>query len=303
MNLRPAYRAALASCLAAAFALACASATATESETEGKTRPGTGTGTEPGTGPGTGTEPGTGSALPAVLLIGNSLTYSYDLPGMLRAVAAASGEELRVGMAAAGNTAVIDHINGATDALAQIRGSEWSFVVLQQGPTPPGVCRDTLIMAAVQFAPLVAAAGGRVAIFSPWARLERPQSLVWGSESAELAARAVGGAVVPIGAAWQAALAEDAALPLYELDGYHPARAGTLLTALTLYARLFERDVRTIPPAALAPLVSGGMSPLTSPQIGRLIDAAHSASTGRAADPRTPVPPTYTGPDGGPGPC
>ena len=273
MIVRPAYRVALASALAASLGLACASATATETPPR------------------------------AVLLVGNSLTYANDLPAMLRAVAAASGEELRVGMAAAGNVAVIDHVNGSTDAVAQVRGGDWSYVVLQQGPTPPGVCRDTLIMAAMQFAPHVAAAGARVAIFSPWARQARPSSIGWASETAELAARAVGGVVVPIGAAWQAALAEDVTLPLYEADGYHPAPAGTLLTALTLYARLFERDTRTIPPAALAPLVSGGATPLTSPQIRRLIDAAHAASTGRAADPRTPTAPTYTGPAGGPGPC
>jgi hypothetical protein len=51
-------------------------------------------------------------------------------------------------------------------------------------------------------------------------------------ESHALAARDAGGSVVPVGVAWRAALQEDASLPLYDRDGFHPARTGTYLAAL-----------------------------------------------------------------------
>ncbi|HTG49937.1 MAG TPA: hypothetical protein VL915_05545, partial [Gemmatimonadales bacterium] len=80
----------------------------------------------------------------AILFVGNSLTYVNDLPNMVRRVADAAGGGLRVEMAAGPNLAVIDHTNGATDAMGKISGGRWDAVVLQQGPTPAGICRDTL---------------------------------------------------------------------------------------------------------------------------------------------------------------
>jgi hypothetical protein len=238
-------------------------------------------------------------AAESILFVGNSLTYQNDLPTMTREVAKAAGGELRVGMAAGPNLAVVDHTNGATDAVEQIRRGHWNLVVLQQGPTPAGICRDTLIIAAMRLAPLIRAGGGRPALFLPWARQAFPQSLGWAGESATAAARAVGAVVVPIGIAWRDALAADPALPLYAGDGYHPAPAGTLLAALTVYDRLTGHDVRLIDPAALQRLGPG----LTPVQLRVLAAAAHGASAAWPPDPLTPVPADTTKIASGGGPC
>jgi hypothetical protein len=226
----------------------------------------------------------------SVLFIGNSLTYTNDLPAMVA----------RVAEAAAPNFAVIDHTGGPTEALEQILEGDWSFVVLQQGPTPAGVCRDTLVIASMRLAPSIRQAGGRPALFLPWARQAFPQSLDFASQSATTAARAVGGVVVPVGIAWSEALEADGELPLYASDGYHPAPAGTLLAALTVYDRLFGQDVRTIPAAALATIP--GVS-LTPTQIGVMAAAAHQASISLPDDPSAPVPPDTTIGSAAGGPC
>jgi hypothetical protein len=95
----------------------------------------------------------------SLLFIGNSLTYTNDLPGMLANLVIATGDSVLVAMAAGPNLALIDHTNGATDAVAQIDRGRWSFVLLQQAPTPAGVCRDTLIIAAMRLAPISARRG------------------------------------------------------------------------------------------------------------------------------------------------
>ena len=236
----------------------------------------------------------------ALLFIGNSLTYANDLPAMVGKVVEAAGDSVRVAMVAGPNLALIDHTNGATDAVAQIGHGGWTYLVLQQGPTPAGVCRDTLVIAAMRLAPHIRKAGARPALFLPWARQRYPQSLEFAGESAELAARAVGGAVVPVGIAWRDALRADPTLPLYGPDGYHPAPAGTLLAALTLYDRLFGPDVRAIPVESLARLAAVGLSP---DQVRVLAEAAHSASAGRPPDSPTPVPTDTTRPSAGGGPC
>jgi hypothetical protein len=50
----------------------------------------------------------------SLLFIGNSLTYTNDLPGMLANLAIATGDSVLVAMAAGPNLALIDHTNGAT---------------------------------------------------------------------------------------------------------------------------------------------------------------------------------------------
>jgi hypothetical protein len=236
----------------------------------------------------------------SILFVGNSLTYVNDLPAMVRQVAEAAGGSLRVGMAAGPNLAVVDHTNGVSDAVDQITRGRWDVVLLQQGPTPAGICRDTLIIAAMRLAPLIRSARGRPALFLPWARQSFPQSLDWAGESATAAARAAGGIVVPIGVAWRNALAADPGLPLYGGDGYHPAPAGTLLAALTTYDRVAGRDVSGIDPAALRPI---GDTRLTSDQLRTLTAAAHAASAAQPPDPPTPEPADTVHASGGGGPC
>lgn len=245
------------------------------------------------------TSPG-GSTSSSVLFIGNSLTYTNDLPAMVERIAEAAGDSVRVGMVAGPNMAVIDHTGRGSEAFAKIDEREWGFVVLQQGPTPAGICRDTLIIAAMRLAPSIRAAAGRPALFLPWARQAFPQSLDFAGQSATAAARAVGGVVVPVGLAWRAALNADPGLPLYGADGYHPAPAGTLLAALTVYDRLFGRDVRSIPTASLATIP--GLR-LTAARIAALAAAAHAAGSELPADPPTPAPPDTTIISVGGGPC
>jgi hypothetical protein len=236
----------------------------------------------------------------SLLFIGNSLTYANDMPGMLSSIASAADDSVRVGMAAGPNLAVIDHTNGSTDAVAQIDSGSWSFVLLQQGPTPAGICRDTLIIATMRLAPHIRAAGGRPVLFLPWARRPPVTSLEDAGQSAELAARAVGGAVAPIGIAWKHALEADASTTLYSDDGYHPAPLGTFLAALTIYDRLFQRDVRTISAASLQHHLP---IPLTISQIGALESVAHQASQELPQDPTTPVPADTTVVSAFGGPC
>jgi hypothetical protein len=237
---------------------------------------------------------------PSILFVGNSLTYTNDLPAMVGRVAEALGDSMRVVMAAGPNMAVIDHTVGGSDALARIGESDWGFVVLQQGPTPAGICRDTLVIAAMRLAPRIRAAGGRPVLFLPWTRSAFPQPLGVAGESATAAARAVGGAVVPVGIAWKEALEADRDLPLYGPDGYHPAPAGTLLAALAIYARLSGRDVRSIPTAALAAIAG---VPLAPARLEAVAAAAHAASIELPADPSEPVPTDTTKMSAGGGPC
>src|SRR6185295_16780045 len=156
-----------------------------------------------------------------VLFIGNSLTYVNDLPGTVAAIAASAGDTIRVATEAGPNLALIDHLTGATSALARIAQGGWELVVLQQGPTPPGICRDSLILWTKMFDVPIRAAGAKTAVFMTWP-LQGP--IAWFDNigpSFEQAAAAVNGTLLPVADAWRIALTADSTLQLYSPDGLH----------------------------------------------------------------------------------
>jgi hypothetical protein len=184
-----------------------------------------------------------------LLFIGNSHTYTNDVPGMLQALAAAAGpESLAVASNAPPNFALIDHVNGA--APRDIASAPWSMVILQQGWTPAGACRDTLRLAAGLLAGDAKKVNAQVAVYQVWTPVDRPSHMPGTIRSYELAADDVHGLLFPAAAAFQTALRRNPALPLY-LDGMHAhaSREGSYLVALVMYATIFERTPIGLPTA------------------------------------------------------
>ena len=210
-----------------------------------------------------------------VLFIGNSLTYFNDLPGTLARLAESAGDTIRVKSVAEPDFAVIDHALGASNAVEVIRKERWQYVILQQGPTPLPLYRDTLIRATQLLDPPIRASGATSAQLMVWTPASRPDLYEAVRLSCRLAAEAVGGVVFPAGEAWRAALAADPQLPLYAADGFHPAPLGTYLAALVLYEKVTGHDARNLPPVAVA----GGQT-LTTPEatVRLLQQVAHEAA-------------------------
>jgi hypothetical protein len=176
-----------------------------------------------------------------VLFVGNSLTYANDLPEMVRALALASGETLRVGMVANPDWSLEDHWNGG-DARSTIRRGGWDVVVLQQGPSSLPESRALLIDYTRRFAGEIRAAGATPALYAVWPSLSRSGDFDRASESYRLAAQDVGGMLLPAGEAWRAAWRADPDLQLYSADGLHPSVVGTYAAALVIYAGLLHRS-------------------------------------------------------------
>lgn len=187
-----------------------------------------------------------------VLFIGNSLTYVNDLPGTLEHVALGVGDTIRTRSVALPDFALIDHANGASNAVGVIRGERWNFVVLQQGPSALPVSRDTLVLATQKLDPPIHAAGAVSAQFSTWPASDRPTAFDSVLASSQAAARAVNGVVFAAGKAWTAAWTHDPSLRLWGDDGYHPAELGTYLSALVIYEGVTGHDARLLPVQAFA---------------------------------------------------
>ena len=226
-----------------------------------------------------------GSAVPhrRVLFVGNSLTYTNDLPATVGAIARSTGDTMTIVTAVAPNLALIDHLTGGSDAVRQLKNNRWDVVVLQQGPTSSaGVCRDSLVLWTRMFDSLVRPNGGRTALFMTWPA--RSQGDVWTGvrTSYQVATQAVDGVFLPAGEAWHIALRQHPGLPLYGADGFHPSPMGSYLAALEIYERLGDRDARTFPSQAFQAGLPMVMSVDT---IRWLQQAAHEANASYPASP------------------
>ncbi|MDB4916724.1 MAG: hypothetical protein JWM95_4368 [Gemmatimonadetes bacterium] len=210
-----------------------------------------------------------------VLFIGNSLTYTNDLPGTVSALAASVGDTIRTRTVALPDLALIDHVHGASDAMTVLRAERWDYVVLQQGPSSLPVNRDTLVLATVLLNPFIKATGATSAQFMVWPASNRPQDFPRVLESSQAAAREVGGVMFAAGQAWANALAKDPSLPLYGADGYHPAPLGTYLAALVIYEGITGHDARRLQAKAI---VSGSELPVSPITVRMMQQIAHETA-------------------------
>jgi hypothetical protein len=207
-----------------------------------------------------------------VLFIGNSLTYFNDLPATVSAMAGSGNVTIQVASVAGPNLALIDHVEGSSNALDVIRQGSWNYVVLQQGPSALPLSRDTLLIATRLLNTQIEAVGGRSALLMVWPESSRFAVFDDVRDSYRAAAAAVGGLFLPAGEAWRTAWTSDPQLPLYGPDGYHPSELGTYLAALVVYEGITGNDSRELPDQAI---VGGRSLSVVGSQVRLLQDAAH----------------------------
>ena len=211
-----------------------------------------------------------------VLFIGNSLTYVNDLPGTVAAIAASVGDTVRAASVTGPDLALIDHLNGATNAVKATQLGGWKYVVLQQGSSSLPANRDTLVLGALRFDSYVRAQGGRSALYMVWPTIDRLAFFDAVRQSYLDAATAVNGVFMPAGEAWRTAWASDSTLQFFASDGLHPTELGTYLAALVIYERVTGHDARLLPPRAT---MSDHILALPETTVRLLQNAAHTTNS------------------------
>lgn len=187
-----------------------------------------------------------------VLLVGNSLTYSNDMPAMLERMAAAAGpKRLFVGFSGGPGMTLRQHWEAGAVARAAAE-RRWDCVVLQGQSQEPVAATDEFLSYGQLLDGEIRRRGARTVLFVTWAA--RGQSQAPLTAAYESLARATGATVAPVGAAWERARRRG--VTLHDAGGVHPNAAGTYLAACVLYA-----VVAGVSPVGL-PFPSGpGMTP------------------------------------------
>ena len=78
-----------------------------------------------------------------VFFIGNSYTGANDLPNMTQRAAAAHGDVLIYGQELAGGQTLEGHWNNRVGLLANMAGTQWDYVVMQEQSQRPCFCSNS----------------------------------------------------------------------------------------------------------------------------------------------------------------
>jgi hypothetical protein len=203
-----------------------------------------------------------------ILFVGNSLTYTNQMPEMVKRLAADGGQAVEVSMVAFPDFSLEDHLHDRRTLTALDR--QWDVVILQQGPSALESSRRALLRDAQSLARLTRKKGNpRIALLMVWPARSRSMDFERVVESYRLAGDAVGGTVIPAGATWQKVLREHAGIPLYSADGFHPSPAGSYLTALAVYRTV----IGPFPEALQKHCASGREPPVDATQCRTLVAA------------------------------
>ena len=200
-----------------------------------------------------------------VLFLGNSYTWSNDLPQMVADVANSTGDNLVFDSYAPGGYTLQGHSTNPT-SLAKIAIGNWDYVVLQeqsQFPSFPISQVKTGIFPYAHFLDSVINAEnpcGETVFYMTWGRKNGdafncaswpPVCTYLGMDSLlnlryRIMADSNNAILSPVGAVWKYIRQNFPSIELYESDESHPSVAGTYAAACCFYTTLFRKDPTAI---------------------------------------------------------
>jgi len=167
-----------------------------------------------------------------LLFIGNSLTYTNDLPDMVERLAGERGIKIVTQSIAYPNYALEDHWNdGCIQKL--IASKKFDFVIVQQGPSSQEEGRVMLFEYGARINELCNSNGARLAFFMVWpakANYHMFGGVISSYTNAALQADAL---LCPVGVNWKAQC-DKGDFSYYGPDQFHPSRTGSEMAARTI---------------------------------------------------------------------
>ncbi len=184
------------------------------------------------------TGPELGQADLRIVFIGNSLTYTNDLPGLVETIAEAAGKSVETAMIAQPNYSIEDHWHSGI--ANDIRRLKPDLVIMQQGPSSLPENQEYLREWTVIISEVIRDEGATPALLMVWPELARVHAYDAVRDAYNNAAIAVDGDFIPAGEAFRAILAIPGMAP-YSPDRFHPSHLGSV-TAAAMVVRVYFPD-------------------------------------------------------------
>ncbi len=166
----------------------------------------------------------------SLLFIGNSHTYACDLPELVSKMV----RHVTPGKTVACRVVSVPHLEQAANdpsVQATIESQKWTFVVLQAQKISSSGKIIYSTKDGIALAKVAKDHGAKVYFFSEWARKGIDWERKWTEDIYAGMAKEADVGLIPVGRAWDAALAKQPDLPLHDFDGNHESETGAFLTA------------------------------------------------------------------------
>lgn len=187
--------------------------------------------------------PPPGSGALKIVMLGNSLTDAWDIPGMVADLAVRAGHPRPTVQAITyANFSLEDHWNLPESGNAVDSGDP-DVVVMQQGPSTLPSSGAHLEEWTGRWAERIRAAGARPGLYVVWPPLG--DNIDNGIFHYVEAANAHETAIYPVGHAFRSLLGSNPELPLREADEFHPTPFGAWLAAMIIAGVIYDADPTT----------------------------------------------------------
>ena len=173
-----------------------------------------------------------------ILFIGNSLTYTNDLPELVKNRAKQKGIIIGTKMIALGNYAIIDHWEDG-EVQKQISSKKFHFVIIQQGPSSQSEGREILIEYGEKLQGLCEENDAQLGYFMVWPSLTYYNTFEGVIQNYSDAARINDAILCPVGKVWKEHFDSTDNFDYYGVDGFHPSLKGSQVAADVIVESLF----------------------------------------------------------------
>jgi hypothetical protein len=175
----------------------------------------------------------------SVLFIGNSLTYTNDLPAMVVRKSKEKAVELKAETLAFANYALEDHWNDG-QIQTMIAEKKFDFVVVQQGPSSQADGREMLLDYGERIKELCEKYNTKLAFFMVWPAHANRHMFDGVIKNYSEAASATNSVLCPVGTVWKKYFTDTGDYSYYGPDMFHPSEKGSLVAAEVIVDSLFK---------------------------------------------------------------
>lgn len=175
-----------------------------------------------------------------ILFIGNSLTYSNNLPELVIAIAKEKGITLKTKLIAFPNYAILDHWNDGK-VQKKILSKKYDYVILQQGPSSQSFGKNILLDYGKKYSTLCKENNIKLCYFMVWPSLiyyKTFDDVIKNHKEAAIQNDAI---LLPVGEVWKTHFDATQNFDYYSEDGFHPSLKGSQVAAKVIVDHLFEK--------------------------------------------------------------
>jgi hypothetical protein len=175
-----------------------------------------------------------------ILFVGNSLTYTNDLPAKVAAIGSGKGNLIEKETMAKPNYALEDHWNeGCLQTL--IKSGVYDYVVIQQGPSSQADGAASLLEYGGLIQELCKSHDTKLAFFMVWPAKVNYHTFPGVIANYMNAAYETKAILCPVGYAWKQYMDRSGDFSYYGPDEFHPSPLGSSVAAEIIYNALFPK--------------------------------------------------------------